>query len=216
MTNAKHNNPPNPIDEATAPYSDAIEEAQNWLDGALVENEAQMQEVDALLKQVKSAIKDTKAGQKSESAPHFDAHKAAIARWKPTIDDLTLLSSGLVACNATFKANLAAEKEAAKQKAWDEANAARLEAERKAREANASDIEAQREAQAAKQAAMDAEIAAKAQAKDTVKGMRTTHHYSIEDGRACINWILQNDRDALLHLWMNMCASITAMLILLA
>ena len=30
-----HNNPPDPIDEALAPYGDAIEEAQNWLDGNL-------------------------------------------------------------------------------------------------------------------------------------------------------------------------------------
>lgn len=195
MTNAKHNNPPDPIDETTAPYADAIDEAQNWLDGEPVETEDQMKAVDALTKQIKAAIKDTKAGQKSESAPHFDAHKAAIARWKPTIDDLMLLSTSLVACNAAFKAKLAAEKEAAKQKAWDEANAARLEAERKAREANASDIEAQREAQAAQRAAMDAEKAAKAQAKDTVKGMRKVHKYEITDHRAALHFIAKNYRD---------------------
>ena len=33
MSNIGHNNPPDPIDEALAPYVDAIEEAQNWLDG---------------------------------------------------------------------------------------------------------------------------------------------------------------------------------------
>ena len=190
-----HNNPPDPIDEATAPYADAIDEAQNWLDGEPVENEDQMKAVDALTKQIKAAIKDTKAGQKSESSPHFDAHKAAIARWKPTIDDLTLLSTGLVACVSGYKQKLADEKAAEQRKAWDEANAARLEAERVAREAAASDIDAQRSAQAAQQAAMDAEKAAQAQAKDTVKGMRKVHKYEITDHRAALHFIAKNYRD---------------------
>ncbi len=190
-----HNNPPDPIDEATAPYADAIDEAQNWLDGEPVENEDQMKVVDALTKQIKAAIKDTKAGQKSESSPHFDAHKAAIARWKPTIDDLTLLSTGLVACVSGYKQKLADEKAAEQRKAWDEANAARLEAERVAREAAASDIDAQRSAQAAQQAAMDAEKAAQAQAKDTVKGMRKVHKYEITDHRAALHFIAKNYRD---------------------
>jgi len=196
MTNAKHNNPPNPIDEATAPYSDAIEEAQNWLDGEPVENEDQMKAVDKLTKQIKAAIKDTKAGQKSESAPHFDAHKAAIARWKPTIDDLTLLSTGLVACVGPYKQKLADEKAAEQRKAWQEAEAKRVEAERIAAQANASDIEAQRKAQAAKQDAIDAQKAAQAQSKDTVKGMRKVHKYEITDHRAALHWIAINDKDA--------------------
>jgi hypothetical protein len=195
MTNAKHNNPPDPIDEATAPYADAISEAQNWLDGEPVENEGQMKAVDALTKQIKAAIKDTKAGQKSESAPHFDAHKAAIARWKPTIDDLTLLSTGLVACVSGYKQKLADEKAAEQRKAWEEADEARREAERLAREASASDIDAQREAQAAQQAAIETEKAAKTQAKDTVKGMRKVHKYEIIDHRAALHFIAKNYRD---------------------
>jgi len=195
MTNAKHNNPPNPIDEATAPYSAAIEEAQNWLDGELVENEDQMKAVAALTKQIKLAIKDTKAGQKSESAPHFDAHKAAIARWKPTIDDLTLLSTGLVACVSGDKQKLADEKAAEQRKAWQEADDKRNEAARVAREAAASDIDAQRAAQAANQAAIDAEKAAKAQAKDTVKGMRKVYKYEITDRRTALHFIAKNYRD---------------------
>lgn len=189
------NNPPDPIDEATAPYADAISEAQNWLDGEPVENEGQMKAVDALTKQIKAAIKDTKAGQKSESLPHFDAHKAAIARWKPKIDDLTLLSTGLVACVAGYKQKLADEKAEAQRKAWKEADDKRREAERVAAQAAASDIDAQREAQAAKQAAMDAEKAAKAQAKDGVKGMRKVHKYEITDHRAALHFIAKNHRD---------------------
>lgn len=191
-----HNNPPDAIDEVIASHADTLLEAENWADGELVDNEGQMQAVDLLTKEMKAAVKDAKGGQKSESAPHFDAHKAAIARWKPTVEDMQRLVDCLVAANAPFKAKLLADQKAAERAEWDKANAARLEAERLAREANASDVEAQREAQAAAQAAIDAEKAAKA-SKATVKGMRTVHHYEIEDGRLCINWILQNDRDAL-------------------
>ena len=190
-----HNNPPDAIDEATKPYADAIEEAQNWLDGEPVENEDQMKAVDALTKQIKAAIKDTKAGQKSESAPHFDAHKAAIARWKPTIDDLTLLSTGLVACVGPYKQKLADEKAAEQRKAWQEAEDKRREAERKAAQANVSNIDDRRIAQAAQQAAMDAQKAAQAQSKDTVKGMRKAHKYEITDHRAALHFIAKNYRD---------------------
>lgn len=196
MTDPKHNNPPDAIDEVIASHADVIEEAQNWTDGEAVENEGQMKAVDLLTKQMKAAKKDAVAGQKSESAPHFDAHKAAIARWKPTVEDFQSIIDCLVAANATFKAQLLADQKAAERAEWKKANDARLEAERLAAEANASDLDAQREAQAAQQAAMDAEKAAKA-SKASVKGMRTVHHYEIEDGRLCINWILQNDRDAL-------------------
>ena len=40
---------------ALAPYGDAISEAENWLDGTKVETEAQMQAVDAILKEIRSA-----------------------------------------------------------------------------------------------------------------------------------------------------------------
>ena len=42
MLDKNHNNPPDPIDEALAPFGDVISEAENWLDGSPVENEAQM------------------------------------------------------------------------------------------------------------------------------------------------------------------------------
>ena len=32
--------------------------------------------------------------------------------------------------------------------------------------------------------------------KDTVKGLRTVHKYEIKDHRKALNWIAQNDRDA--------------------
>ena len=47
MTNRLHNGPPDPIDEALAPFGDTITEAEGWLDGTAVETEGQMKAVDA-------------------------------------------------------------------------------------------------------------------------------------------------------------------------
>jgi hypothetical protein len=82
------NNPPDPIDEALAPYADAIAEAENYLDGEPVQTEAQMQAVDALIKDIRSAKSDLAKAKKSATAPLHDIWKNEIARWKPTEDDV--------------------------------------------------------------------------------------------------------------------------------
>lgn len=197
MTNAKHNNPPDPIDQALAPHGDMITEAETWLDGGQVETEGQMQAVDVLIKGIKAALKDVVAGEKSEAIPLHDEWKAAKARWKPTVDDLTQIRNGLVSAVGSFKEKLAAEKAAAEKAAWEAADKARRDAEAKAAQADATDIDAQREAAAAAQAAMDAKKAAQAQAKDTVKGMRKVTRYEITDHRAALHDIAANDKAAM-------------------
>lgn len=193
---AGHNNPPDTIDEALAPYGDYITEAESWLDGEVVETEGQMKAVDALTKQIKAAIKDVKSGEEGEAKPVYDQWKGIKARWKPTIDDLSRIRDGLVSIVSVFKKQLAAEKQEAEDLAWEKANAAQQEAEAKAATANDGDIEDQREAAAAKHDAIDAEIAAKAAKADKPKGMRTVHKYEIEDDRAALHWIAKNDKPA--------------------
>jgi len=73
---AGHNMPPDPIDEALAPYMDAIEEAENWLDGNPVEDEAAMKAVDALIADIRKAKSDLGKAKKSSTAPLHDAWKA--------------------------------------------------------------------------------------------------------------------------------------------
>lgn len=197
MTSIGHNNPPDPIDLAIEPFAAVIEEASNWTDGTPVENEAQMKAVDALIKEMKAAAKEVGKDRDAATKPLHDAWKAEIARWKPTIDDLDRITKCLVAAVDPFKRKLADEKAAAQRKAWEEANAARRAAEEAAAKANSADLDAQREIEAARQAAIDAEVAAKAQAKDTVKGMRTVHMHEVEDHRAALHWIARNDRDAI-------------------
>lgn len=189
------NNPPDPLDEALAPYGDFISEAETWLDGEPVTTDGQMKEVDRLTKEIKAALKAATDGQKSASAPFHDAWKAELARWKPTIEDLTRIRDGLVSIVGVFKKQKAAEAEAARRAAEAEARKAREEAERKAREAAAGDIEAQREAAAALAEAQEATKAAKN--VETVKGMRLVWKYEIDNHREALKWIAANDREAI-------------------
>ncbi len=191
------NRPPDPIDEALAPYGDTISEAENWLDGTPVENEGQMKAVDALLKDIKAAKKAVSAAEESEAKPIYDQWKAAKARYAPTITDLDRIAKGLVSILDAFKRKLAAEKAEAARKAQEEMWRKAREAEEASRAANAGDIEAQRKAAELQQAFDEAEAEARAASKDTVKGMRTVTKYEVTDHRAALHWIAKNDREAI-------------------
>lgn len=191
------NNPPDPIDEALEPYRDVISEAENWLDGEAVENDAQLKATDEILKEIKAAIKAVKEARDEATKPLHTAWKAEVARWKPTQDDLERLATSIVAAQDPFKRKLAEQKEAEKRAAWQAAEQARKEAQKAAEMASASDIEAQRDAAQKAQAAKIAEAEASARQKDKVKGMRTVHRYELEDHRAALHWIAKNDREAL-------------------
>ena len=189
------NNPPDPIDEICAQFEAAREEAANWLDGSPVENEAQMKAVDGLRKQAREWRMALEAGQKSATAPLYDAYKAEVARWKPTIEDAQRIEKGLVALVDSFKRKLAEEKAEAERKARAEAARKMREAEEAAARANAADLEAQRAAAEAQREAEEAQRRAAAASKDKVTGLRTVTRYEITDHRALLNWIAVNRRD---------------------
>lgn len=191
------NNPPDPIDLALEPYGAIIEEAANWLDGALVENEAQLKDTDRILKELKAARKDVDTARDELTKPLHEVWKNEVARWKPTQDDLDRQVKCLIAAQAPFKAKLLAEKEAAARKAEEEA-AAKAEAARQAHiAANASSLEDQRKADELLKEAEEAEKAASRAGRDTVKGMRTVQVFEIESHKAALHWIASNDREAL-------------------
>ena len=190
------NNPPDPIDAICAQHEGERMEAENWLDGTPVENEGQMKAVDTLRKAMREFRLSLEAGQKSATAPLYDAYKAEGARWKPSIDDAKRIEGGLIALVDGFKKKLAVEKEAAEREARAEAARKMREAEEAARAANAADIEAQRAAAEAQREAEEAQRRAAAASRDTVKGLRTVTKYQIEDHRAALHDIATNDRDA--------------------
>lgn len=191
------NNPPDPIDAICAQYESARMEAENWLDGTPVENEAQMKAVDAIRKAAREWRLSLEAGQKSATAPLYDAYKAEGARWKPSIEDAQRIEKGLVALVDGFKRHLAAEKEAAERAARAEAARKMREAQEAAEKANAADIEAQRAAAEAQREAEEAQRRAAAASKDTVKGLRTVTRYEITDIRDALHWIAKNDKEAM-------------------
>ena len=195
-----HNNPPDPIDEATAPFADDIAEVNdNWLDGDgfLVENDDQEAQCDALIKSIKAAHKAVVASEKSATAPLYDVWKAEKAKWKPTIDDLDLMIKGLIKLVGPFKAKKLADQKRAERAAWEAAEKARREADAKAEQADASDIDAMRASIAASENARASEINAKAASKGKVKGMRKVWKYDIFDERTALNWIARNDKPAM-------------------
>ena len=197
MLDNKHNNPPDPIDEALAPYADAIAEAESWLDGTPVETEAQMNAVDAIIKDIRSAKTGLAKAKKSETAPLHDTWKAEVARWKPTEDDVERRLKGLAAAVDPFKRKLIAEKEAIKRAAYDEAQRKEREAREAAAKADASDYAASTEAARLMAEATEAKKAAAAANKDTVKGMRTVTLFEITDHRDALHCIAKNDRGAI-------------------
>jgi hypothetical protein len=188
-----HNNPPDALDEALAPFGDILSEAENWLDGT----EAQMLAVDALIKGVKAAAKAVDAADEAENKPRYDAWKAGKARFKPTQNDLARIVKGLVSVVDMFKRGLAAKKEAARKeaerKAWAATEAARIAA----MAADPGDIEAQRAAAQAETDAKAAQQAATAAKSDTVKGLHLTWFHEVTDMSALLKWINKNDRAAL-------------------
>ena len=197
MTEIGHNNAPDPIDATLAPYSDAIAEAANWLDGNKVETEEQMKAVDAILKDIRAAGTALGKAEKSETAPMYDKYKAEKARWKPTLDDLKTQKDGLAALVNDFKRKLLAVKEAEKRAAYEKAAKLEREAQEAAAKADTSNIEEQRAAAAIQQAAMDAKKAAAEANKDTVKGLRTVTKYDIQDYKTALHHIARNDKDAI-------------------
>lgn len=189
------NSPPDPIDAICAEFEAPREEAANWLDGTPVENEAQMKAVDVLRKQAREWRMALEAGQKSATAPLYDAYKAEGARWKPTIEDAQRIEKGLVALVDGFKRKLAEEKAEAERKARAEAARKMREAEEAAARANAADLEAQRAAAEAQRETEEAQRRAAAASKDKVTGLRTVTRFEITDHRALLNWIAVNRRD---------------------
>lgn len=192
-----HNNPPDPIEDATSPFESERIEAENWLDGKRVENEGQMAVVDALIKAMKAARKALDAARDAAVRPLYETYKAELARWKPTEKDYDRIIDGLVAAVDPFKRHLAKKQEAERREAERVAREADEAARQAAMSANAADIEAQREAARLAQEAADARAAATDAAKAGVKGLRTYTVRTITDATEFARWLWQNDRPAM-------------------
>ena len=202
------NAPPDPLDDAIATDAEALELAEGILTGAAVTDEAQMKAVDEIAKRLKAVKKAVVSAKEAESKPLHDAWKTALARYKPTEEDLDRQIKGCVAMVDAFKRALAAERAEAERKAREEAEAKAAAAHAAAQAASASDIDAQRAAADAQREAEDAAKAARVAAKSaaSVNGMRTVTRWAMEapteanpngGHSTALKWIAQNDPAAL-------------------
>ena len=190
-------NAPDPLDEAIAPFGDTITEAENWLDGVPVANEAQMAEVDKLIAGMKAAKAAVDAAKEGEYRPHKVACDGVVAKYAATIKDVDRLVKGLVGLVDGFKRKLAAEKDEARRAAERTAWLATQAAKDAVAKADATNIEDQRAADAAIVEAEVAQAKANAAKADTVKGLRKTWFHEVTDLTALLRWVFVNDRAAL-------------------
>jgi hypothetical protein len=192
------NNPPDPLDEISAKFEAERLEAENWLDGSPVQNEAQMREVDALRAAMRDWRIGLEKGQKDATTPLRAVYQAELDRWKPSIDDAKRFEGCLVAAVDGFKRRLAAERAEDERRAREEAERAAQALRDAHAAANAADLEAQRALADAEREAESARIrAAVAKKQADVKGLRTVTKHAVEDHRAALHWIAGNDRDAI-------------------
>ena len=202
------NNPPEPtlIEAAREKITDLELEANNWFDGAEVENQGQADEVSKIIDAARAAKKRFEADHKVEKQPHLDAGRAVDAAWKPLIAATDRVVEVAKAALTPFliaqeRAKRAAE-EAAKARA-DElaAEARRLAAQNDgslaAAKARDAAIEDARIADARAAAAERDKAGAKGAGMARTVSLRTTWRASVVDRRALLNHIARTRPDDL-------------------
>jgi hypothetical protein len=192
-----HNNPPDPVGEAMAPFNDVLAEAEHWLDGGKVEDEGQLAAVDHLHTGAKDAAKAIEEARVAASKPLHEAWQAENARWKPQADDLKRVVKGLAACMNGFKVAKAAAQAEAERLARLRAEKAAHAAKMAAMAADPANIEEQRRAARMADEAQEARHSASEAAQGRVKGLRAVTHHEITDMRSLVNWIATYDKDAM-------------------
>lgn len=186
-----HNNPPDSTiyDAAVDRMGTLHVEASNWLDGAVAENQAQIDELSRLLAEARAAKKQADDARKEEAKP-FDEGKAEVqARYKPLLTSADQIADGCKAAMAPFMQKLEEEKRAREEKARREAEEARRKADEAMRLANRANLAERESADTAAEAAAKAERIANAAARDKASGvgdgraitMRTTYRAEIAD-----------------------------------
>lgn len=187
-----HNNPPDPIDVACAPFDGLFSEVENWTDGTPVENDAQMGDVDRLIKEMKSAKTEVGKARDAETKPLHAAWKAEVARWKPTEEGIQRRIDCLVAVVAPYKAEALRKQDEARKAAFAAARKAEDEAREAARKAADGDLESQAEADRHRAEFEAAQKAAQATKNDAVKGTRKVTRFEITGMSDVLRWMNQD------------------------
>ena len=192
------NHPPHdPVDEAIAPFADAIEMAENTLIGVVVENDAQESDVDALAKDIKSALKAVADARLDITRPMDAAKKSVMDKFKPTETDLKRIAEELVKMVAPYKKAKAAKIVAAQAEADRKAKEALRVAQEARAASSPTDLDDRREADAMADEAQRLAKDAKKASKVKVARMRTVKKHEITDRSALARDIWIKDADAM-------------------
>jgi hypothetical protein len=188
-----HNNPPEPTpyEKAEAEIIGLFDEAKHWLDGQGVQNDADAAGVSKLLDMIRKAKKAADESRAEEKRPHDEAAKEVQERYKPLLTRCDLAADAAKKALAPYLEKLEAEKRA-------KAEAARKEAEEKARAAQEAiraaaltDLAAREKAEALIRDAKKADAAAKraenekahAKGGERAVTLRKTYRPILKDGR---------------------------------
>lgn len=199
MSEIGHNMPP-ALDAFSMALDDVYGEAQNWLDGAAVENQAQADAIGVIMATARRIKKDADAARADEKRPHDEAGKAVQEKWRPL---LTRADNIITAAQKPLTAFLEAEQ--ARQR--EVAEAARIEALRLQREAHAArqasdgNLAAVEQAEALqKDADRATKVAGRAEKQKTnVAGMdravslRSRQVVDVTDYRALLEHVMKTD-----------------------
>lgn len=209
---AGHNLPPEPtpFEMSRQEIDDLYDEAKNWLDGEPVETPAQAESVDKLRNMLREAMKRADERRKDENKPFDDGKAEVQARYAPLIADTKAVrGKAVVAIELCGKALLPYLRRVEAENAA-KAEAARKEAEEKARIAREAmqassvvDLEAREQAEAL---ALEAKAAEKAatQAENTkahlhggarATGLRTRTVVTVVDETAFAKHVWTHHRD---------------------
>lgn len=176
-----------PFDEIVLEIDDLYGEAQNWADGTPIESQEQCDALDVLDKALLDADKRREVIRKDEAKPFDDGKAAVQAKHNPVKDKVARARASLNPLRTAWKEREQKRKEAIAAKERQEAEAARIEAERLMRE-SAGDLAAREDAEhmlaSAKLAEADAKKATKA--ATTRLGLRAAWVPTLTDRNAAI------------------------------
>ena len=193
MAGIGHNLPPSAFAEHEEVIAELLELATGTLTGE-VKTQAQFDQVDSLLSDIKDAAKALEETRKAEKAPWDAGAKAVQDIAVPLAKKLDAMADSAKAAKTPFLAALKVERDAKEAKAREEA-AALLQAAQQVRQAAlAADFEASSTADDLLEQARIATAVANKVAK-TAKGTRTVWDMSMPDPLAAGKWLWANRGD---------------------
>ncbi|MBA4086660.1 MAG: hypothetical protein C0491_02510 [Novosphingobium sp.] len=184
-----HNNPP-PFEAWSMHIESLFEVANGITDVTTDEQEAAL---DELLDEFRKARKEADGERAAEKKPHDDAAKAVQVKWKPLLDRCDLATAEIKARLTPYRTAKLEAKNAAAQKAREEAEARQKAAQEALR---SDDLEARYQGEIELKAASKlATTANKIERQAT--GLRSYQIAEVTDRRALLEHVMRTDPDAL-------------------